>query len=131
MAIVLLERGSQVLAVTRPEPPLRLSLPGGGVEWHETYVEGAARELTEETGLTAERLRLVHEGWSGDAYVKVFEAEGATGTLRPSEEGYPVWVPLRALAEPPFAAFPKFTRRMMIALAAGRPTLRAVRSEAG
>lgn len=36
-----------------------LELPQGGIEWHESLVEAAARELVEETGL---RLRLLVDG---------------------------------------------------------------------
>lgn len=119
VALVLVQRGDRVLAVTRERPPLRLGLPGGGVEGWETYAQGAARELAEETGLVATGLRRVYEGWSEDgrnAFVRVFEAGSVRGELRPSHEGYPVWVPPRALAEPPFAAFPKYSRRMLAAL---------------
>ena len=54
-------RGLEVLLIRRGKPPLAgaWSLPGGRVEWGETLVEAALRELAEETGVEAELLGLV------------------------------------------------------------------------
>jgi len=54
-------RGDRVLIVQRGKPPLLgiWSLPGGQVEPGETVKAAAARELFEETGVTAELLHLV------------------------------------------------------------------------
>ncbi len=48
-------RDGQVLLIRRAKPPLTdaWSLPGGHVEAGETVAEAAARELLEETGVTA------------------------------------------------------------------------------
>ena len=54
-------RGDEVLLIRRGTPP-RLhewSLPGGRIEWGETAVAAALRELREETGVTAEILGLL------------------------------------------------------------------------
>ena len=48
-------KDSKVLLVQRAKPPLGLwSLPGGHVEFGETAVAAAERELLEETGVTAD-----------------------------------------------------------------------------
>lgn len=54
-------REGRVLIVQRGKPPLAgiWSLPGGAVEPGETAVAAAARELAEETGVTAALTRLV------------------------------------------------------------------------
>jgi 8-oxo-dGTP diphosphatase len=54
-------RGDQVLLIKRGTPPRlgQWSLPGGRLEWGETTVVAALRELAEETGVTAQLLGLV------------------------------------------------------------------------
>jgi len=54
-------RGAEVLLIKRGNPPRQgqWSLPGGRLEWGETLQDGALRELTEETGVTAQILGLV------------------------------------------------------------------------
>jgi ADP-ribose pyrophosphatase YjhB (NUDIX family) len=119
---VLVRRGDLVLAVTRAEPPLRFGLPGGGVEWNESFREGARRELFEETGLVADHLVPVYESYADrgrGAYVKIFEALDAHGRLRSSEEGVPTLVIPAVLCDATYGAFPRFARDMFAAL--GRP----------
>lgn len=67
----------EVLVVPRPHLVNAYGLPGGKVEPRETVEQAAARELLEETGLKAERLRLIYEGADdGDYWTSTFLAEG-------------------------------------------------------
>ncbi len=50
-----------ILAFERSDVPDQWQLPQGGIDEGETPVEGAWRELEEETGLTAKQVRLVEE----------------------------------------------------------------------
>jgi ADP-ribose pyrophosphatase YjhB (NUDIX family) len=56
VAVAVQPVGAGLLAVRRGIPPARdrLALPGGYVEVGETWQEAAVRELSEETGLTAD-----------------------------------------------------------------------------
>jgi ADP-ribose pyrophosphatase YjhB (NUDIX family) len=73
VAVALQPIGSGLLVVRRGIPPAegRLALPGGFIEFGETWQAGAARELGEETGLKAD-----------PADVRLFDARSAPdGTL--------------------------------------------------
>ena len=54
-------KGEAVLLIRRGTPPRlnQWSLPGGRLEWGETTMDAALRELKEETGIDAELLGLV------------------------------------------------------------------------
>ena len=58
---VIFDRAGRLLLVRRRNPPFAgwLSLPGGFVDIGETVEDGCRRELAEETGVKAGRLRLV------------------------------------------------------------------------
>jgi len=60
-ASVAVFEGGRFLLIKRKYPPLKgwLSFPGGKVEHGESPIEAAARELYEETALTAEKLKLI------------------------------------------------------------------------
>src|SRR5262245_25594521 len=58
-AVVMNDRG-EVLLINRRNPPLGWALPGGFVDAGETLETAVARELIEETGLRARRVRQFH-----------------------------------------------------------------------
>ncbi|MGF1503541.1 MAG: NUDIX domain-containing protein [Anaerolineae bacterium] len=106
-------RGDQVLLMKRRKQP-NLGLwvaPGGKIEENESPVECAARELSEETGLTAGRLALrgIITEWSPRTdwrwLMFVYTAHGLSGSLVPDErEGEIRWWPL---AEVPSLPMPE------------------------
>jgi len=93
-AIVVVAKSPDVLlAVTRGFDTRDVNFPGGDAEPSDvTPADTAQRELYEETGLRATRLRLVHQ-WPGDRgqVVYAFVADGFRGRLRASAEGKPFW----------------------------------------
>lgn len=126
VACVLTVRDDLVLAVSRPDPPLRFGMPGGGVEPGEAPIDGAARELLEETGLRASELLLLYEGLvdGGATRVTTFYAPAVAGELRSSHEGHAVWIPPSWLVCAPTAAFPAYIRRVLVEAARVLPRAR-------
>lgn len=80
----------------------RLNGVGGHIQRREDPLSSAKREVREETGLIPSDLRLcgvviidVHEPVGIGIYV--FVGKSVTGTLQSSEEGDPIWVPIKSL----------------------------------
>lgn len=71
-ATVICERDRHVLLVRKPAS--KWALPGGKVENGEAIAGAAARELEEETGLSAEQLLYMFEFEAGHTHHHVFEA---------------------------------------------------------
>lgn len=81
-----------------------LAFPGGHVEPNETQVEAAAREFTEETGLTASELIDFPNNYVEDLIVrkdgkfritfKVYLVQDFKGELVTTEETEPFWAPI-------------------------------------
>lgn len=119
-AYVVVRRGDEVLLHLREGTGYMdgfWALPAGHVEAGETFPDAAARELREETGLTARELRplcamqrLVHGGPPVDQRIDVFfEAVGWSGEPAIGEADRAAalaWFPLTALPDPtmPFEA---------------------------
>ncbi len=101
-ALAVVYSHGKVLAVQRPDST-EMALPGGGVDRGETPAAAAARELREETGVTATALRyLGHAPSPTDSRrVHVFLVTNWDGTPY-AAEGLPVrwmeWRMLRAQA---------------------------------
>jgi 8-oxo-dGTP pyrophosphatase MutT (NUDIX family) len=104
-----------VLAVSRPDPPLRYALPGGGANPGESYEQAARRELYEETGIIAGRLVRVYEETRGRTHVVAFfDAGSPSGRLWSSSEGWARWVDPRVVTCPG-AAWHGFARAVFAA----------------
>lgn len=100
-ASALVVRRGRVLLVRRAHPPLRRewSLPGGRLEPGESAARACARELAEETGLEALRLRAftrVDVGRGARVFrLECFRVLSWRGRLRAGDDALAaLWVPL-------------------------------------
>jgi ADP-ribose pyrophosphatase YjhB (NUDIX family) len=57
---IIIEIGSRIVLIERKNPPYGWALPGGFVDYGESYEQAALREALEETGLTVTGLRQFH-----------------------------------------------------------------------
>jgi 8-oxo-dGTP diphosphatase len=102
-AAAIVTDGDQILMLhdsIRAEP----TLPGGHLAWRETPEQAVVREVREETGyhIAIECLVGIYAGkeWAGEAGVVriVYAGKVLGGTLAPSPEGWPCWLPISELA---------------------------------
>lgn len=57
---IIIEVGDKIVLIERKNPPYGWALPGGFVDYGESYETAALREAKEETGLTVTELRQFH-----------------------------------------------------------------------
>lgn len=95
----------KVLAVSRRDDPSAFGLPGGKVDPGETEVEAAARELYEETGLTATDLRPVFTRKEEDGFTTTTFVGKVSGEINTDEEGVIRWVDPEVLFAGPFGEY--------------------------
>lgn len=79
---------------------------GGKLEKDESPEEGALREIREETGLTAKRLKLrsvitfISDQWENEM-MYLFTSDDIEGELRECEEGDLAWIPIEEVMSLP------------------------------
>lgn len=114
VAVTLVRRGDLCLFIHQDKPggayPGTLHLPGGGIDDGEAPDAAAAREVLEETGLTATDVRLVDTDWDvtlykGEPTMLVylrFTAVSLHGEAVPGSDAKEVlWVPVAELDQHP------------------------------
>lgn len=91
-AIVYVQSGDKILAVSRGQDLTNMNMPGGGLESGETPKEAAIRELWEETGIRATEIHPIFSRDFNGRTIHFFKATKFLGELRSSEEGVAEWV---------------------------------------
>ena len=89
--VLIIANDGKILAVSRKTNPDDFGMPGGKVDPGETPAEAAARELQEETGLTATNLRQVFADFDGDCTCYTFVGQ-ISGEIDTDESGVIRWV---------------------------------------
>lgn len=115
-ALVIVIKESKILSVSRGIGSSLWALPGGKAEYDESPYQNAARELYEETALTAQSLELVHEdlvpgekGKGIDFYSTCFFATEWSGKPCHSDEGDLDWLSVEELTQTK-SAFPLWSQ---------------------
>lgn len=113
---IMVVRGGKVLLGKRSEDPTKAdtelhlegtwTMPGGKLEYGESFEEGAARELKEETGMTLKKMRVmcVNNDMNEHAHFVTLgflakEYSGEPQVMEPEEITEWKWFPLNALPE--------------------------------
>ena len=102
-----------VLGVSRKDNPNIFGLCGGKVETGESFIEAAARECIEETGLVPYSMEYVYEEICGDTrrgdvlYYTVTYRAKVTGSINTTESDRVDWVTPKKLVEGCFGAYNK------------------------
>ena len=99
---LILSDDGQVLAVSRKDDPSAFGMPGGKVDPGETAMQAAARELQEETGLTAKKLHKVFVRKEDDGFTCTTFACEPEGQINTEESGVIRWVHPQVLFNGPF-----------------------------
>ena len=102
--LCLIEDGDKILLQNRVKKDWRgYALPGGHVEFGESFVDAVIREMKEETGLTITSPRLVGVKQfpieNGRYVVLLFKATEWSGNLLSSNEGQMEWIEYDKLSE--------------------------------
>jgi len=107
VAVLVTNEKGEVATVASVKRGNKIGLPAGGIEFWENPFQAAARELKEETGLAAQRLRFMgYRVLNGTDAVALFRALEFTGTITSSEEGAAAWMPGEVLLDPDRGAYP-------------------------
>lgn len=102
---LILSDDGKVLAVSRRDDPTAFGMPGGKVDPGETPEQAAARELQEETGLTASNLRKVFVHKEADGFTTHTFACEVSGEIDTPESGVIRWVTPDVLFNGPFGSY--------------------------
>jgi ADP-ribose pyrophosphatase YjhB (NUDIX family) len=126
--VVFMEQGGKILLGKRGVDPERgkWSLPGGFVDYGEDPAKAAAREVAEETGLTAQITHLIDVMFaaSSSAIVICYAGRVLSGTLRAADDVEEVgWFAPNDLPEIAFESTARLINQWKDALTKGEKTI--------
>lgn len=113
---LIVSHDGKVLAVSRKDDPNAWGLPGGKVEVAEDPADAAARELHEETGVTATKLTPVFSAVDAQGYVTTTFACEAEGEINTNEPGVVRWVDVQVLLSADTSPFVEYNKKLFAKL---------------
>lgn len=106
-------KNGKVLAVSRRNDPTMWGMPGGKVDIGEDAEHAAARELMEETGLTATSMSQIYTAVDAQGYRTTTFSCGVQGKIDTDESGVVRWVDPSVLIDPSTSPFVKYNRELL------------------
>lgn len=114
---LIMTHDGMVLSVTRKTDPNMHGLPGGKVDPGETPKQAAARELSEEVGLTATDLHQVFSQKDGQGFITTtFACEVDDGDISTDEPGRIAWVHPSVLVNPATSPYVDYNKALFAKL---------------
>ena len=107
VSVVVIFNQGKILAVSRKNDLNDFGLPGGKLEPHETFEQGAIREVKEETGLDVYGLTPVFYRMDGDFFALCYVAQWTGEIDQDLEAGVVKWVDFNTITEGSFGSYNK------------------------
>jgi len=109
--ILIINLNGLILGVSRKNDKNKFGLPGGKLNYKETYLKAAIRETFEETGLNAKDCKYLLTKEDEGFKVKCFYTFSWEGEISSKEEGIVKWLKFEEIMTEA-SAFPEYNKKV-------------------